>query len=107
LSRTASGRRPAAGLHHPLSQAQEQDSSDTRLQEIAAEALREVHFQDGGRCAGSLEEVRFRDIETSGLSCSSRPATAREPRTPALHGVGPKALRVFRDALAERGFSLS
>ncbi|QXE38763.1 XRE family transcriptional regulator [Streptomyces sp. GMY02] len=34
-----------------------------RLQEIAAEALKEVCFQDGGRRAGSLEEVRFTDIE--------------------------------------------
>ncbi|WP_411976704.1 hypothetical protein [Streptomyces sp. ICN988] len=34
-----------------------------QLQEIAAEALKEVYFQDGGRRAGSLEEVRFTDIE--------------------------------------------
>ncbi len=36
---------------------------DARAQEIAAEALKEVYFQDGGRRAGSLEEVRFTDIE--------------------------------------------
>ncbi|GAA5602403.1 putative terminal protein [Streptomyces griseus] len=46
-----------------LFDAQEQGASDDRLQEIAAEALKEVHFQDGGRRAGSLDEVRFTDIE--------------------------------------------
>ncbi|MCX5443749.1 MULTISPECIES: telomere-protecting terminal protein Tpg [unclassified Streptomyces] len=46
-----------------LFDAQEQGASDARLQEIAAEALKDVYFQDGGRRAGSLEEVRFTDIE--------------------------------------------
>ncbi|MGW3304948.1 telomere-protecting terminal protein Tpg [Streptomyces rubiginosohelvolus] len=46
-----------------LFDAQEQGASDDRLQEIAAEALKEVYFQDGGRRAGSLDEVRFTDIE--------------------------------------------
>ncbi|MEU9193276.1 telomere-protecting terminal protein Tpg [Streptomyces hundungensis] len=46
-----------------LFEAQEQGAGDTRLQEIAAEALKEVYFQDGGRRAGSLEEIRFTDIE--------------------------------------------
>ncbi|MFF0001763.1 telomere-protecting terminal protein Tpg [Streptomyces avermitilis] len=46
-----------------LFEAQEQGASDQRLQEIAAEALKEVYFQDGGRRAGSLEEVRFTDVE--------------------------------------------
>ncbi|MFJ9641434.1 telomere-protecting terminal protein Tpg [Streptomyces sp. NPDC101178] len=43
--------------------AQEQGANDARLQEIAAEALKQVYFQDGGRRAGSLDEVRFTDIE--------------------------------------------
>lgn len=33
------------------------------VQQIAAEALKEVYFQDSGRRAGSLEEFRFTDIE--------------------------------------------
>ncbi|MET7852281.1 XRE family transcriptional regulator [Streptomyces avermitilis] len=45
-----------------LFNAQEAGASDGRLQEIAAEALKEVYFQDGGCRAGSLEEVRFTDI---------------------------------------------
>ncbi|MFD5124748.1 telomere-protecting terminal protein Tpg [Streptomyces sp. NPDC058385] len=46
-----------------LFEAQEAGAGDARLQEIGAEALKEVYFQDGGRRAGSLEEVRFTDIE--------------------------------------------
>ncbi|MEV8457683.1 XRE family transcriptional regulator [Streptomyces sp. NPDC052095] len=46
-----------------LFDAQEAGASDTELQEIAAEALKEVYFQDGGRRAGSLEEVRFTNVE--------------------------------------------
>ncbi|MFE9677106.1 telomere-protecting terminal protein Tpg [Streptomyces sp. NPDC006259] len=46
-----------------LFQAQEAGATEQRLQELAAEALKEVYFQDGGRRAGSLEEVRFTDIE--------------------------------------------
>ncbi|GAB2949586.1 telomere-protecting terminal protein Tpg [Streptomyces sp. NPDC059173] len=46
-----------------LFDAQEQGATDARLREIAAEALKEVYFQDGGRRAGSLDEVRFTDIE--------------------------------------------
>ncbi|MYS06327.1 XRE family transcriptional regulator, partial [Streptomyces sp. SID6041] len=46
-----------------LFDAQDAGATDTRLQEIAAEALKDVYFQDGGRRAGSLEEVRFTDIE--------------------------------------------
>ncbi|MFF2517039.1 telomere-protecting terminal protein Tpg [Streptomyces sp. NPDC058086] len=43
--------------------AQEQGASDQQLQQIAAEALKEVYFQDSGRRAGQLEEVRLTDIE--------------------------------------------
>ncbi|MGW3527803.1 telomere-protecting terminal protein Tpg [Streptomyces olivaceus] len=43
--------------------AQESGADDRQLREIAAEALKEVYFQDAGRRAGSLEEVRFTDIE--------------------------------------------
>ncbi|MFD3797820.1 telomere-protecting terminal protein Tpg [Streptomyces californicus] len=46
-----------------LFDAQEQGATDQRLKEIAAEALKEVYFQDAGRRAGQLEEVRFTDIE--------------------------------------------
>ncbi|MGX5210262.1 telomere-protecting terminal protein Tpg [Streptomyces violaceus] len=46
-----------------LFDAQDQGAGDRQLQQIAAEALKEVYFQDGGRRAGQLEEVRFTDIE--------------------------------------------
>ncbi|MEW2132903.1 telomere-protecting terminal protein Tpg [Streptomyces sp. NPDC005435] len=43
--------------------AQEAGADDRELKQITAEALKEVYFQDGGRRAGSLEEVRFTDVE--------------------------------------------
>ncbi|OLZ60683.1 DNA-binding protein [Streptomyces sp. IMTB 2501] len=46
-----------------LFDAQEQGASDQQLQQIAADALKEVYFQDNGRRAGQLEQVRFTDIE--------------------------------------------
>ncbi|MFD3908341.1 XRE family transcriptional regulator [Streptomyces sp. CB04723] len=46
-----------------LFDAQEQGASDQQLQRIAAEALKEMYFQDNGRRAGQMEEVRFTDIE--------------------------------------------
>ncbi|MEW2078117.1 XRE family transcriptional regulator [Streptomyces sp. NPDC013433] len=46
-----------------LLDAQQAGAGDQQLQQIAADALREVYFQDGGRRAGSLDEVRFTDIE--------------------------------------------
>ncbi|MEV4975001.1 telomere-protecting terminal protein Tpg [Streptomyces scopuliridis] len=46
-----------------LFDAQEQGANDQQLQRIAAEALKEVYFQDNGRRAGQLEEVRFTGIE--------------------------------------------
>ncbi|MEU5921271.1 XRE family transcriptional regulator [Streptomyces sp. NPDC047141] len=46
-----------------LFDAQEAGAGDDELRGIAAEGLKEVYFQDGGRRAGSLEEVRFTDVE--------------------------------------------
>ncbi|WP_432127527.1 telomere-protecting terminal protein Tpg [Streptomyces sp. bgisy082] len=46
-----------------LFDAQDAGASERELQRIAAEALKDVYFQDGGRRAGSLEEVRFTDVE--------------------------------------------
>ncbi|MGV9503839.1 telomere-protecting terminal protein Tpg, partial [Streptomyces sp. NPDC003642] len=43
--------------------AQQAGAADQQLQQIAAEGLKEMYFQDGGRRAGSLEEIRFTDIE--------------------------------------------
>ncbi|MET9952490.1 XRE family transcriptional regulator [Streptomyces sp. NPDC006339] len=46
-----------------LFEAQNAGAGEQQLRQIAADALREVYFQDGGRRAGSLEEVRFTDIQ--------------------------------------------
>ncbi|MBD0420341.1 XRE family transcriptional regulator [Streptomyces sp. NPDC052309] len=46
-----------------LFDAQQTGATDQQLQQITAEALKEVYFQDNGRRAGQLEEVRFTDVE--------------------------------------------
>jgi hypothetical protein len=46
-----------------LFEAQEAGAGDRRLGELTAEALKDVYFQDNGRRAGQLEEIRFTDIE--------------------------------------------
>ncbi|MFJ8602542.1 telomere-protecting terminal protein Tpg [Streptomyces shenzhenensis] len=46
-----------------LFDAHQAGAGDQQLQQIAAEGLREIYFQDSGRRAGSLEEVRLTDIE--------------------------------------------
>lgn len=38
-------------------------AADQQLQQIATEGLKEMYFQDGGRRAGSVEEIGFTDIE--------------------------------------------
>jgi hypothetical protein len=42
---------------------QQQGASDQERREIAAEALKELYFQDSGRRVGQPEEVRFTDIQ--------------------------------------------
>ncbi|MEV6962722.1 XRE family transcriptional regulator [Streptomyces sp. NPDC051207] len=46
-----------------LFEARERGATEQQLREITAEGLKEVYFQDNGRRAGQLEEVRFTDIE--------------------------------------------
>ncbi|MGW2492015.1 telomere-protecting terminal protein Tpg [Streptomyces sp. NPDC001606] len=46
-----------------LFDARQAGAGDQQLREIAAEGLKEVYFQDNGRRAGQLEEVRFTDVE--------------------------------------------
>ncbi len=45
-----------------LFDAQEQGAGEAQLRDLTAEALREVYFQDGGRRAGSLQEVQINDV---------------------------------------------
>ncbi|GGP55705.1 telomere-protecting terminal protein Tpg [Streptomyces calvus] len=46
-----------------LFDARQTGADEQQMQRIAAEALKEVYFQDDGRRAGDLEEIRFTDIE--------------------------------------------
>ncbi|MFC9704863.1 telomere-protecting terminal protein Tpg [Streptomyces sp. NPDC055721] len=45
-----------------LFDAQQQGAADEALQQITADSLREVYFQDDGRRAGSLSEVAINDL---------------------------------------------
>ncbi|GEB60073.1 telomere-protecting terminal protein Tpg [Streptomyces gardneri] len=45
-----------------LFDAQQQGADEDELQQIAANSLREVYFQDDGRRAGSLREVEINDL---------------------------------------------
>ncbi|QDI72956.1 DNA-binding protein [Streptomyces calvus] len=45
-----------------LFDARQAGADEQQMQRIAAEALKEVYFQDDGRRAGDLEEIRFTDI---------------------------------------------
>ncbi|MBQ1099204.1 XRE family transcriptional regulator [Streptomyces sp. b94] len=46
-----------------LFDAQQAGAGEQRLRQITAEGLKEVYFQEGGRRAGALEEIRFMDVE--------------------------------------------
>jgi hypothetical protein len=46
-----------------LFDAQQAGAGEQQLRQITAEGLKEVYFQEGGRRAGSLEEIRFTDVE--------------------------------------------
>lgn len=48
-----------------------------------------------------------RALAAAGYTDLGQFADVSEAELMALHGVGPKALRVLREALAERGLSLS
>jgi predicted flap endonuclease-1-like 5' DNA nuclease len=48
-----------------------------------------------------------RALAAAGYTELSQLADVSEEELKALHGVGPKALRVLREALRERGLSLS
>lgn len=68
----------------PRCEAQQAGAGDQQLKEIAAEALGEVYFQDGGRRAGSLEEVHFTDIEHLDFELWSAPRIVRRIESPTL-----------------------
>lgn len=81
-----------------LFEAQEAGASGDQLQEIAAEALKEVYFQDGGRRAGSLEEVRFTDVEHLEFGLW-------QPRPE--HSASPVATECFKGPVSVRADQLS
>jgi hypothetical protein len=73
-----------------LFDAQEAGAGDQQLQQIAAEALKEVYFQDGGRRAGSLREVQINDVLNPAYSPTRLPhyVFAGEAPLPRCGGIG-------------------
>lgn len=55
----------------------------------------------------SMGAPAIRALAVAGYTELSQLVGASEEELKALHGVGPKALRVLRDALGARGLSLS
>lgn len=48
-----------------------------------------------------------RALASIGITRLDEVATLSEARLKSLHGVGPKAIRILREALAERGLSFA
>jgi hypothetical protein len=61
-------------------------------------------FEDWPRGAGNPAR---RALELAGYTRLEQLAGARRAELAKLHGVGPKALRVLAEALAERGLSFA
>jgi len=55
----------------------------------------------------SLGAPALRALHAAGVTRLSEVAGLREAELVALHGVGPKAVRLLRAALAERGLQLA
>ncbi|QTD95905.1 hypothetical protein S1361_01040 [Streptomyces cyanogenus] len=84
-------RHPAAALPPRcaarLFEARERGATEQQLREIAAEGLKEVYFQDDGRRAGRLDEVRFPDIEHLEFDLQQPRPSSRAARTRAGPGL--------------------
>jgi hypothetical protein len=60
-----------------------------------------------GALPGGLGKPARRALESAGYTCLERLAEASEAELGRLHGVGPKAIRQLREALAAVGRSLA
>jgi hypothetical protein len=69
-------------------------------------AIVESPTQPGSDLPASIGKAATRALATAGLTTLDQVATRTGADLLALHGVGPKAVRILADALAERGMSL-
>lgn len=75
---------------------------------LAAEltAAVESPFQPGSDLPVSIGRPAARALATAGLTTLDRVATRTEDELLALHGIGPRAIRILTAALAEKGMAL-
>ncbi|WP_158853381.1 hypothetical protein [Saccharothrix deserti] len=69
-------------------------------------ALVESPTQPGSDLPAGIGKAATRALTTAGLTTLDQVATRTKADLLALHGVGPKAVRILADTLAEKGMSL-
>ena len=69
-------------------------------------AIVESPTQPGSDLPASIGKAATRALATAGLTTLDQVATRTRADLLALHGVGPKAVRILADTLAEKGMSL-
>lgn len=62
--------------------------------------------QSGSDLPAGIGKAATRALATAGLTTLDEVATRSKADLLALHGVGPKAVRILSDTLAEKGMSL-
>lgn len=74
--------------------------------EVEEDAIVESPAQPGSDLPASIGRAATRALATAGLITLEQVAAGSKADLLALHGVGPKAVRILVEALAERGLSL-
>lgn len=69
-------------------------------------AIVESPAQPSSDLPASIGKAATRALATAGLTTLDQVATRTKANLLALHGVGPKAVRILADTLAEKGMSL-
>lgn len=69
--------------------------------------IMESPAQPGSDLPAGIGKVATRELAAAGVTTLDQVATRRKADLLALHGVGPKAVRILADALAEKGMSLA
>jgi predicted flap endonuclease-1-like 5' DNA nuclease len=69
-------------------------------------AIVESPTQPGSDLPASIGKAATRALATAGLTTLDQVATRTKADLLALHGVGPKAVRILADTLAEKRMSL-
>jgi hypothetical protein len=69
-------------------------------------AIMESPTQPGSDLPSSIGNVATRELATAGLTTLDQVATRTKAELLAIHGVGPKAVRILEETLAENGMSL-